>query len=66
MTSSESLFSSYNLIASSSSSWHEMVHGSPEASKNLNGDNMEMLFLINQALGSMWGVCVNLKMLHYH
>lgn len=35
-TSSESLFNSYNLMASFSSSWQDMVHGSPEMNKQAN------------------------------
>lgn len=35
-TSSESLFNSYNLMASFSSSWQDMVHGSPEMKKQAN------------------------------
>ena len=42
MTSSESLFSSYNLIAWSSSSWHEMVHGSPEVHQNTQMDSYDL------------------------
>lgn len=35
-TSSESLFNSYSLMASFSSSWQDMVHGSPEMNKQAN------------------------------
>ena len=35
-TSSESLFNSYNLMASFSSSWQDMVHGSPEMNQQAN------------------------------